>query len=137
LTFYADTSLLVSALSPDANTARARDWLKTGPGLIISAWAVAEFGAIIRRQARVGRIARAGVDAAEAGLQTLVAGGAFRPVLADDLVEAGRLVRRLEPLRAPDALHLAVALRLRLDVATFDVGLATAARAAGLGAAPL
>jgi predicted nucleic acid-binding protein len=137
LTHYADTSLLVSALTPDENTSRARAWLLTRPSLIISGWATVEFGAVVRRQARVGRIDDRGVEAAESGLQTLVASGAFRPVLADDVVEAGRLVRRHAPLRAPDALHLAVALRLNLPLATFDAGLASAAIAAGLSVASL
>lgn len=60
--------------------------------------------------------------------------GAFKPVIASDVADAGQLVRQYEPLRAPDALHLAVALRLGTPIATFDEGLATAADQAGIGA---
>jgi predicted nucleic acid-binding protein len=135
LTLYADTSVLVSSISPDDHTSRARRWLAGAPRLIVSGWAVAEFGAVVRRQARVGRLDRDGVATAETALQAIVdQPGAFRPVLAADVGEAGHLVRRYEPLRAPDALHLAVALRLGFPIVTFDTGLAEAAEQAGIGA---
>lgn len=96
---------------------------------------MAEFGAVMRRQARVGRLDRDAVAMAETALQAIIdQPGAFRAVMASDVVEAGHLVRRYEPLRAPDALHLAVALRLGLRIATFDTGLAAAAEQAGIGA---
>ena len=130
MTFYLDTSVLVSALTPDDHTPRARRWLAAEPAVIVSGWTQVEFGAVIRRQARIGRIDRNGVLAAETSLARLVSRpNAFRPVTPEDVVEAGRLVRDFEPLRAPDALHLAIAMRLELPVATFDEGLATAVRA--------
>jgi predicted nucleic acid-binding protein len=89
----------------------------------------------MRRQARIGRLGVDGVVMAENALQAIIdQPGAFRPVIAADVVEAGHLVRRYEPLRAPDALHLAVALRLGIGIATFDAALATAADQAGTGA---
>ena len=135
MTVYLDTSVLISALSSDDNTPRARRWLREAPSVIVSGWTVAEFGAVIRRQARVGRVDRDAVATAERSLQIIVdQPGAFRPVSAADIIEASRLVRLHEPLRAPDALHLAVANRLGLAIATFDQGLAQAARQAGAGA---
>ena len=51
----------------------------------------------------------------------------------DDLSRAEQLVRRRElKLRAPDALHLAVALRHRLELVTFDDRMAVAAVALGI-----
>ena len=86
----------------------------------------------------MGRLSREGVAEAETLLARLVADPAgFRPVLAEDIVASERLVRDLEPLRAPDALHLAIALRLGFPVATFDQGLSTAAVAAGVGSVDL
>lgn len=49
-----------------------------------------------------------------------------------DVPSAGRLLRRTRTaLRTPDALHLAVAVRLGVTLATFDQTLADAAREAG------
>lgn len=130
MTFCLDTSVLVSALTPDHHTPRARRWLADAPAVIVSGWTQVEFGAVIRGQARIGRIDRNGVLAAETSLARLVSQpNAFRPVTPEDVMEAGRLVRDLEPLRAPDALHLAIAMRLELPIVTFDEELATAGRA--------
>ncbi len=134
MTAYADTSVLVSAFTRDDHTPRARAWLAGRPSLIISGWALTEFGAVVRRQARMGRLSRQGVAEAEVLLGRLAADpAAFRPVLAEDVVAAHRLVRDLEPLRAPDAVHLAIAIRLQFPIATFDEGLSVAAAAAGVG----
>lgn len=134
MTAYADTSVLVSAFTRDHHTPRARAWLVTRPSLVVSGWALTEFGAVIRRQARMGRLSGQGVTQAEALLGRLAADpAAFRPALAEDVVLAQCLVRDLEPLRAPDALHLAIAIRLDFPIATFDQGLSIAAIAAGIG----
>lgn len=134
MTAYADTSVLISAFTRDDHTSRVRAWLVERPSLIISGWALTEFGAVVRRQARMARLSRQGVADAEALLGRLAADpAAFRPVLAEDVVAAQHLVRDLEPLRAPDAVHLAIAIRLNFPIATFDQGLATAAVAAGIG----
>ena len=82
----------------------------------------------------MGRLSRQGVAKAETLLSRLAADpAAFRPVLAEDVVIAQRLVRDLEPLRAPDALHLAIAIRLQFPIATFDQGLSVAAVSAEIG----
>lgn len=133
MTAYADTSVLVSAFTRDDHTERIRAWLRTAPALIVSDWTAAEFSAAVRRQVRVGRLAKEGVASAEHLLDTLVRDArSFRHVLTEDLVDARRLVVRHEPLRAPDALHLAVARRLSISLATLDLGQARAARAEGL-----
>ncbi len=134
MTAYADTSVLVSAFTRDDHTPRARSWLVGRPSLIVSGWALTEFGAVVRRQARMGRLSRQGVAEAEALLGRLAADpAAFRPVLAEDVVASQRLVRDLEPLRAPDALHLAIAIRLNFPIVTFDQGLSVAAISVGIG----
>lgn len=138
MTAYADTSVLVSAFTNDDHTPRARAWLAGRPSLIVSGWALTEFAAVVRRQARLGRLSRQGVADAEALLGRLTADpAAFRPVLANDIVAAHCLVRDHEPLQAPDALHLAIAIRLQCPIATLDQGLSAAAVAAGLGAVDL
>ncbi len=51
------------------------------------------------------------------------------PITPTDIRDADRLIRRLDlKLRAPDAIHLAVAARLEATLLTFDAGLADAAR---------
>ncbi len=54
-------------------------------------------------------------------------------LIPPDLALATTWLRRLDlNLRAPDALHIAMASRLRLPLLTFDAGMATAARALSL-----
>lgn len=54
-------------------------------------------------------------------------------VSSSDIDAARDLVRHIElKLRAPDAIHLATAQRLGATLATFDVTLASAARALGV-----
>jgi uncharacterized protein len=55
---------------------------------------------------------------------------------AGDIAQADLFVRRLDlPLLAPDAIHIAIAQRLRATLVTFDRQMATAARTLGLAVA--
>ena len=129
---YLDTSVLVAAFTVDALTERARLWLKGGPSLIVSNWGAAEFSAAILRKQRRGEMDRDGVVRAEALMDLLVREAAsYRPVLAEDISAAREAVRRYPPLRAPDALHLVMATRLAMPLATLDKGLRDAASASG------
>jgi uncharacterized protein len=50
-----------------------------------------------------------------------------------DLRQAERFLRRLDlPLRAPDAIHIAITQRLDLELATFDERMADCAKRLGV-----
>lgn len=133
MTVYADTSVLLSAFTIDALTDRARRWLQTAPSLRVSSWAAAEFSAAALRKVRLGELDQDGLVQAESLMDRMIRDPrAYVIVTKEDVVEARRLVRLLPPLRAPDALHLATAQRLRLPMATFDAGLVKAAVAVGV-----
>jgi hypothetical protein len=72
--------------------------------------------------------------AAFVALNAWVAATAERvPIEAADVRLAEGLVRRLDlPLRAPDALNIAIALRVQARLASFDLRKLDAARALGL-----
>jgi len=130
LTVYVDTSVLVAGFTLDAQTERASAWLRTGPALLVSSWTGAEFSAAVRRKALRGELDGDGVAAAERIMERLLRDpAAFRPVVPADIDEARALVCGYPPLRAPDALHLAVARRLAVPLATLDGGLRKAALA--------
>ena len=128
MTVYVDTSVLVAGFTEDAQTERATAWLRTGPALLVSSWTGAEFSAAVRRKALRGELDDDGMAAAECMMNRLLRNpAAFRPVVPADIEEARILVCRCPPLRAPDALHLAVTRRLAVPLATLDGGLRKAA----------
>jgi len=133
LTTSLDTSVLVALYAKDAHTPTARALLlRVGP-VVVSDWAVVEFSAAIRLKARQGVVSATLLDDLEAGFdEWLEQLGARRPVLSEDHLTARALVRRHYGLRAPDALHIAVASRLGVALATFDTRQAEAARREGL-----
>lgn len=54
-------------------------------------------------------------------------------LLSEDIAHAQAILRGLDlPLRAPDALNIAITERLRADLATFDLKMAASARQLGL-----
>lgn len=135
---YVDTSVLIAAFTIDALSARARHWLAGAPSLRISSWGAAEFSAAVLRKHRLGELDKAGLEAAEQILDRLISNpAAFDAATKDDVLEARRLVRLCPPLRAPDALHLAIARRMALPMATFDNALRKAAATVGVATVSL
>ena len=135
LSVYLDTSLLVPLFAADALAERAEAWLESGPsGLVVSDLAEAEYVAAIGAKARSRSLSEAEAQAALDNFPSWTAIACRRVLLApEDLTRATRWMRRFDlNLRTPDALHLALAARLELVVATFDQGMARAARALGL-----
>lgn len=139
LSVYLDTSLLVPLFAADALADRAEAWLESGPrGLVVSDLAEAEFVAAIGAKARTRSLTEAEARTALDNFPEWVEMACRRVVLApEDLRQATQWMRRFDlNLRTPDTMHLALAARLNLAIATFDQGMARAAQALGLPLAP-
>ncbi len=116
-----DTSVLVAVFTVEPRSDRARGALDRTALWCISDWAAAEFSAAIRLKARRGEADRGSVEALDAGLDRLIQNlAAAQPVTAEDHRQARDLIRRHDGLRAPDALHIAMAGRLEACLITLD-----------------
>ncbi len=139
MTFYLETSVLVSLFAADIHTPSARRFARTYPDCQTSLWALAEASSALALQVRVGRLEPAEAAAADAHIDRWLVG---RPEpetpIADDLLAARRMLRAASsPLRAADALHLALSERLGTTLATFDKRLVMAAIELGAAAVDL
>lgn len=135
LTVYADTSLLVPLFARDAFNERARHFLTAQqPALVISDFACAELVSAFARKTRTRQLTLMEAREALATFDTWLAPQPPRAeISAADVQLAETHLRRLDlPLRTPDALHIAIAQRHGVPLATFDVRMAEAARALGL-----
>lgn len=127
---YLDTSLLVATLIREAGTPAAKTYLSScrADPLLISRWAVTEFSSALALKVRTATI-----DAAEQAAALMMfrrfATLRLQVVNIDPLdfeIAAGMSDHSAIPLRAGDALHLAVCKRLGTRLATFDARMATA-----------
>ena len=133
---YVDTSLLVSALTNEAETTVAQGWLfgQQRERLAISDWVTAEFSAALSIKLRTGQITpvqraetlsffASGISGSVASLP--VSGAQFRTAATfADQYALG--------LRAGDALHLAIAAEHGATLCTLDRRLADAGGALGV-----
>ena len=134
MTAYLDTSLLISLLAEDRHTPRAQAWSGQGGRVTISTWALVEVSSVLGLKVRQGVLTPAQHEQAESRVALLAANPlVIAPTKPIDMIAARTLVLSSRNLRAPDALHLAIAMRLSLDLATFDDGLKQAAAAVGCG----
>ena len=133
---YLDTSLLVAVLIRETGTAAAKTYLAScgDRPLLISRWVIAEFSSALAIKVRTGAITTSEQAAAlmmfrrfsERRLRVL-------DIEARDFAMAASMSDQSGiPLRAGDALHLAVCMRVTARLATFDGGLATAAQHHGV-----
>jgi predicted nucleic acid-binding protein len=137
LTLYLDTSVLVSALTNEAETARMQAWLGEQPegALATSGWVMTEFSSALALKLRSDRIEAVHRADALATLARLVAESlAVLPVSAAQFHTAARFADRHElGLRAGDALHLAICADLGATLCTLDRRLAEGGAALGVG----
>lgn len=135
MTFYADTSLLVALFAPDPLAERAAARMeRLPPRIVVTDFAQAEFAAVLGAELRRGDVSRERAAIILDAFDGWIAARAdAEPVTSADIALATRRLRRLDlTLRTPDALHLAVAARPGVPVATFDLGTETAARRRGI-----
>ena len=131
---YVDTSVFIAAFTREQHTPRAERWLTSGGDFAISDWTITEFSSAIAMKLRVGSI----------DLRTrTAAGNAFAVLIGDSLSvlqverehfrEAAQFADRHRlGLRAPDALHLAVAADHGATLVTLDRSMAKAGKALGV-----
>jgi predicted nucleic acid-binding protein len=131
LTVYFDTSAIVPLFLNDRFSSQAQSLVAgiTNP-LAVSEFAIAEFSAVAAMRVRTKAQTPTDASVAWVNLDTWAAHYCIKvETLAEDVRAADRLLRRLDlGLRAPDAIHLAIAQRLGAELATFDKKMATAAR---------
>jgi hypothetical protein len=139
LSTYLDASVVVSLFTDDvlADNAAARVSRASRP-IFVSDFGVAEFasglGLRVRRAILSPALARRACDLLD---DWLPASCRLVSVAPADIALATAWLRRFDlNLRAPDAIHLAIAARLGAPVATFDFGMEAAARVLGVALAP-
>lgn len=133
MSLYLDASVLVALLVEEAASAEAQARI-VGETLLISDFAVAEFSAAIARRVRIGDMPAGQAPLTFQAFDSWAARATTR--IGQDPADAPRataLVRRLDlGLRAPDALHIAIAERLAATLFTLDRPMARAATTLGL-----
>lgn len=136
---YLDTSALAKWYINEPGSAEFSSFVVGLPFAFISRLSLVEFRCLLARRRRAGELAATTVRSVWQAFQDQIAQGFISVAALDDhhAVVALELLDRLDrhPLRALDALHLAIALDLDVEVvATADRVLAAAARDAGLEA---
>jgi predicted nucleic acid-binding protein len=130
---YLDTSFLTPLFREEATSSKVADFLARQPGgtLAVSKWASVEFASLISRDARTGALTGGQGRRLLAEFDAMVADAlvVLMPT-ANDFTLAQQYVANFSTqLRAPDALHLAVAYNNRAEfVATLDNGMLFAAK---------
>ncbi len=131
---YLDASVLVALFTRDRLSARADAFLRANmPVLIVSNFAAAEFSSALARRVRTGEMRADEARLAFSNFDAWTARSTqHAELVAADVTAAQAFLRRLDlALRAPDALNIAIALRLAADLATFDDKMAASAVALG------
>ncbi|UVO52907.1 type II toxin-antitoxin system VapC family toxin [Sphingomonas sp. SUN039] len=139
MSFYLDTSAIISVLVGDDHSDRANAWLAEHDGgdICISHWTAPEVSSALAIRIRRDVLTAAGRDYALSTWNRL-SRDSFRTLAVDqaNFIRAAALVDRYTlGLRAPDALHLAIAEAAGATMVTFDERLKSACLAVGLDVA--
>ena len=134
MSVYLDASVLLPTIVDEPTSDQVDAFIDGTPDIIVSDFAAMEVASAVSRLVRMRKLERANAtkrlddfDAWRAVKSPVV------EVQASDVRLATIYVRRFElKLRAPDALHVAMAQRLGVTLATLDRRLATAAQSLDL-----
>jgi uncharacterized protein len=133
---YLDTSVLVSALTKEADTTRSQTWLakQEASELTISDWTVTEFASALSIKLRTGSLGAVHRAAALSAFTRLSAESLrVLQVAREDFRAAARYADQSQlNLRAGDALHLAICANQGARLCTLDRRLAEAAPRVGV-----
>lgn len=131
MALYLDTSVIVALFFREASSFALLARLKEEPEWWVSHWTLAEFFSAVSFKRRSGQADEQVATAAAAKLRASVADGTLwvEEVQRTDFDRAGRLCEaHVSGLRTPDALHAAIAERMRLPLLTCDKRLAAGCR---------
>lgn len=135
MNLYLDTSILVAALTNEAATERLQEWLEAQDpeSMHISHWVETEFSSALSMKVRINAMTPEMRAVAQSDFLALrshsLTMNAVKPV---HFVAAAKLCDNVTlALRAPDALHLAVAMQIGARLCTLDIKLAEAAAIVG------
>ena len=132
---YLDASFLVALLTVEPSSERADRYVRANrEGLLVSNLAAAEFASAIARRVRTGEVTVAEAQADLSAFDAWLAQSAEQiDVAPADIAAGAAYLRRLDlTLRTPDAIHIAMAMRLGATLVTFDRRMATPGQALGL-----
>jgi hypothetical protein len=136
LTLYLDTSVLVAALTHEAETARMQQWLRDQAvaTLAVSEWVVAEFSSALALKMRSRQITAANrADALAAFARLVEESFTLLAISGLQFRTAARFADRYElGLRAGDALHLAICADHGATLCTLDRTLTAAGPVLGV-----
>lgn len=140
MSVYPDASYLLSLFTNDAMTARAKAYLyREKPQFVVSDFAAAEFASVMARCVRTRLLTKDEARAALATFDVWTARLCERVQMASaDISAADSYLRRFDlTLRTPDAMHIGIAQRIGVSLATFDKKMMAAAGRLGVALAPL
>jgi predicted nucleic acid-binding protein len=140
MSVYFDASVIVSMFVKDAFTERAEAFLSSSqPRPVLSDLAATEFASALSLRMRIGTLTADEARAAFLAFDGWMLEETERVECTTfDIRRAEISIRRLDlPLRAPDAIHLAIVQRQGAELATFDRQMTECARTLGLTVAVL
>ncbi len=134
MSIYLDTSVLAALFTDDPFSERADTLLsEKQSGFLISDFGGAEFSSVVARRVRTNELSITQAREVLSDFDARISRVSKRvEINSSDVRAADTMLRRLDlPLRAPDALHIAVVQRLGAELATFDEKMAACARTLG------
>ncbi len=137
MSVYLDTSVVMSFFLTDVHATTVRAWAATSPDVVLSDWTATEFTSAMSHYLRQGRLTEHERDRTERTFDRWASQHHVLDVARERFGEARILMRVHRRLRAPDALHLAIALESGLSMATLDQDMRDAAIAEGLSVVDL
>ena len=139
--FYLDTSFVAPLFLPEETSSDVAAFVRGMPAgeLAVSHWTLVEFSSLLARKVRTNELNSEDAAPVDDSFDGAVSGSfvVFVPSV-DDFAVARRYVQRLETgLRAPDALHLAIAAnRNARNIFSLDKKLINAGKTLGLRVSP-